>query len=288
MRRVLPIIPAVFGLVAAACSGSSVTFSDPSAGDAGYPQLDAGGSSSGDPGTGGNDSGPSVTPDASSSGGLDAGTTPHPDAGGHDSGTPGTDASADASPDTGLPDSGSGGPKDAKCTGTFGAGITGVHGRLDGTVLAVIPPSDFSCPMPNKDHVTLDIVMGGQAYRILVNVNSTVALADPRVQIYERNGALLGDPWSDGWHANASLDYVGDLGLNAGLFTPYDIGPLSDKIGAAIAVGEKISVYAQGFTTNDGAHDVHRYGSSQDGAIVVGIDSGSPRWLLFHFSNQTF
>ena len=197
---------------------------------------------------------------------------------------PASDASGDAPVDAPF-DSG----KAAACTGAFGAAITGVFGRLDGTVLAVIPPSDGACPLPNRDHVTLDVVMGGSAYRILVNVNSTIATVDPRVQMLEMDGPLLGGAWADGWHTAPTLDYAIDLGVHSASFAPYALDVLSARISDAIPLGAKISVFASGFApVGDGAHKVHRNGIGSDGALVVGPDSASPHWMLFHFDTQTF
>jgi len=194
------------------------------------------------------------------------------------------DGAADASPTPSTNDGAI--DKAATCAKTFGGELTTSFGRLDGTVLAVIPPNRRGCPYPNSDHVTLHVTMGAHAYRVLVNVSSATSV-DPRVQYFETTTAgLAGDPWSEGWHTGATLDYASSLRVHAASFTPLELDALAARIYDAIPVGAKISVYATGFDAT-GAHDVHRRGSGSDGAIVLDPDT-SPRWLLFHFDNQTF
>ena len=99
----------------------------------------------------------------------------------------------------------------------------------------------------------------------------------------------LGEAWADGWHTGMKVDYVNDLGVSSSSFTPLAIDLLAARISDAIPLGAKVSVYAHGFTPiGDGAHKVHRNTQREDGAIVLGPDTASPRWLLFHFDNQTF
>src|SRR4051812_49671833 len=95
--------------------------------------------------------------------------------------------------------------KAARCTATFGGALTAPYGRLDGTVLAVVPPAHPTCARPNNDHLVLEVTAGGAAYRMVVNVQSDQT-ADPRVLYAEKAAPLTG--YADGWHANAALDYV--------------------------------------------------------------------------------
>jgi hypothetical protein len=213
------------------------------------------------------------------------------------------DAAVDSSIDTNGGDGGDGGteaspaPADAAadvdkslaCAKTFGTELVSGYGRLDGTVLAVVPPADNACALPNADHLVLQVTMHGAAYRMVVNVKSDRAIADPRVQMKEVDAPLIGGDWAEGWHVPAGLDYPTALKVHDKDFTPYDLAPLTARITSFINVGDKISVFA----TNDGtyrdsAHLVHYNGSNQDGAIVVGPASASPKWLLFHFSTQVF
>jgi len=180
-----------------------------------------------------------------------------------------------------------GGPIDkAKdCADTFGDALTDAFGRADGTVLAVVKPTDTQCAMPNDDHVVVQVVMNDQAYRMVVNVESS--FGDPNVRYLETSHVLPSPVWQEGWHPGLFLDYVNDLGVQAESFTPYDLPTLSDKIADAIPLGAKISVYAHS-SGGASAHKVHRNTGAEDGLIVLDPESAAPKMLLFRFANQTF
>lgn len=175
------------------------------------------------------------------------------------------------------------------CASTFGTALTNAFGRVDGTVLAVVKPTDTQCPMPNDDHVILEVTMQGAVYRMVINVLSTGA--DPDVRFRELDHAMVGAPWSEGWHTDAALDYAGDLGLHSAIgqsgdFEPVTFAKLPDRIADDIELGEKVSVFC---TSSGGAssHLIHRNGQKHDGAIVLHPDT-NPRWLVFHFADQSF
>jgi hypothetical protein len=119
----------------------------------------------------------------------------------------------------------------------------------------------------------------------VVNVESTSGTPD--VFFLEKDHAPVGPAWSEGWHTSTPLDYVNDLGVHSGDFTEMMSAPLANLVTDDITVGDKISIYA---TSSGGAsaHLVHRNGSNNDGAIVLDPESTTPKWLLFHFSEQTF
>jgi hypothetical protein len=197
--------------------------------------------------------------------------------------------------DAGEPDAGpvDAGPVDkaASCTGTFGSALTNSFGRADGTVLAIVTPTDQQCPMPNSDHVIVEITIQGAVYRMVVNVESTSG--DPDVRFAELDHALVGDPWSDGWHTSVKLDYPGDLGVHAGdggAFTPTPMADLVARIDDVIPLNAPISVFAtsSGGSTAASAHLIHRNGNGNDGAIVIDPQGANPHWLLFHFDEQSF
>lgn len=201
------------------------------------------------------------------------------------SGASSSDASSSAS--TGAGGEGGAPPIDkAKdCASTFGDALTDSFGRVDGTVLAVVKPTDTECPLPNDDHVILQVTMNGAVYRMVINVLSNGA--DPDVRFQELDHPMVGGPWSEGWHTDAALDYTGDLGLHSGVgFEPVPMAQLSDRIADEITLGAKVSVFC---TSSGGAssHLIHRNGQQHDGAIVLDPDT-NPRWLVFHFSNQGF
>jgi len=171
------------------------------------------------------------------------------------------------------------------CADTFGDALTAPYGRIDGTVLAVVKPTDTQCAMPNSDHVVVQVVMFGKVYRMVVNIQSN--FGDPKVQYLAAPHALPAPVWQEGWHTGVTLDYATDLGVHAADFTPYDLPTLSDEIADAITLGQKISVYSY---TSGGAsaHKIHRNNTEADGAIFLDPDSASPTMLLFHFADQQF
>ncbi|MBK8256463.1 MAG: hypothetical protein IPK82_27820 [Polyangiaceae bacterium] len=168
----------------------------------------------------------------------------------------------------------------------LGVGLTNAFGRLDGTVLAVVKPTDTACFLPNDDHVVLQVLWNNEAYRMVINVQSS--FGDPDVFYLVTNKVPTGAPWVEGWHPGVTLDYVNDLGIHANEFTQFPMLELSDKIADEITLGQKVSVYAESDNYPSSAHNIHRNGGGQDGAIVIDPESDAPRALLFHFADQNF
>jgi hypothetical protein len=170
------------------------------------------------------------------------------------------------------------------CASTFGDSLTDAFGRLDGTILAVVPPGNKTCTAPNATHVVLQVTMGGAAYRMVVNVLSTSS--DPHVWLGETSAPLAGGPWSEGWHPDVELDYVTTLGVTKSSFTEANQLEAVRRLDAALTIGAQVSVYA---TSSGGAsaHLVHRNLTNADGAIVVDPDT-APRYLLSAFPQQVF
>jgi hypothetical protein len=218
----------------------------------------------------------------------DGGSAPPADAGGDAAPSGDAAPASDGGPGgDGAPDAAVDKAKD--CTGTFGNALTNAFGRLDGKLLAVVQPKDTQCPMPNNDHVILEVTSGGAAYRMVINVQSDRPDPDIRLRYAELARAMPGDPWADGWHPGVSFDYVDTFGVHStdAMWQPYDLAPLSQKIADAMNLGDEVSVYA---TSSGGAsaHLVHRNKTGQDGAIVVRPRSGAPKILLFYFATQSF
>jgi hypothetical protein len=211
--------------------------------------------------------------------------TPEPDSGmPPDAGAP--DAGA---PDSGVPDAGpaDAGDKSATCASTFGSALTASFGRLDGTILAVLPPNDQACALPNSTHLILQVTMNGEAYRMVVDVHSTVGTPD--VWFYEQDGALLGGAWADGWHTGIGLDYLADLQLHSTQFTEMTTADLVPKVTSELELGAHVSVFAtSGSTEPNSAHLVHRNIPHQDGAIVINPDGPTPHWMFLRFGEQSF
>jgi hypothetical protein len=197
------------------------------------------------------------------------------DAGEADAGGPG------AAPDAGTVD------KSATCATTFGQELSPGFGRLDGTVLAVVPPNDHACAGFNSSHLVLQLMLNGWAYRMVVDVLSN--RGNPDVFFLERKGPLIGGAWTEGWHHNRPLDYFDDLHVDGQKFTEMNEAELVATLTSKITLGAHVSVYATSAPPeSDSAHLVHRNLPHQDGAIVLDPDGPNPRWLLMHFDDQTF
>ena len=177
--------------------------------------------------------------------------------------------------------------KSATCATTFGETLTASYGRLDGTIVAIVPPDDQACAMPNRTHLVIQILMGGLVYREVVDVLSNQG--DPNVRLFELDHPLVGAPWADGWHTDAMLDYPSQLGLHATQFTPVAQGDLVTRITDELVLGAKISVYGTSETEHDSAHLIHRTTvANTDGAIVIDPDGASPHWLTMTFDEYVF
>lgn len=198
-------------------------------------------------------------------------------------GAPGEDAAAEAR-DATATDAG----KAGRCTGTFAADLTPPYGRLDGHVRAILTPADQQCPRPNRTHVILEVEVGtSKVYRMVVNVVSDREPLDVYFGSFAH--ALPAPPFAEGWHPDAKLDYVADLGLHAkqSPFAGTAQEALVRRVVHAIALDAPVAVYA-GTSGGDSAHLVHRNSGGDDGAIVLAPDGPKPTFLLFHFDNQAF
>jgi len=175
-----------------------------------------------------------------------------------------------------------------QCASAFGDKLTVGFGRIDGIVYAVQKPSDTQCVMPNNDHVIVQVLMNGAVYRLVVNVESNGA--DPNIRYAAAPHALPAPAFAEGWHTGLALDYPTDLDLHNAAFSPHTLEEAVTKIAAEVKVGDPISVYAQsGAGRPESAHLIHRNGATtkKDGAIVVSPTT-QPKFLAFHFSDQTF
>ena len=175
--------------------------------------------------------------------------------------------------------------KSAGCVSNFGNALTNGYGRLDGTVVAVLAPGNTSCPRPNNDHLILEVRSGGDVYRMVAAVESTVG--EPKMAFASKAAALKGPAWNDGWHPALDFDFVTDLGLHRLDFAPMPMFDLADAITGPIVLGAKISVFATVENSDDSAHLIHRNQINEDGAFVIDPD-GSPTYLVTRFDNQLF
>ena len=177
--------------------------------------------------------------------------------------------------------------KSAACASTFGSELTDSFGRLDGTLLAIVPPTNTTCPQPNSTHVTVQIMTDGAVYRMVVNVLSTSS--EPNVFLGETDAPLAGTAWEEGWHPGVALDYVTTLGVTKSQFADSMQADAVARVMTDLELGTHISVYAtsSGGTDASSAHLVHRNLTNQDGAIVLTPET-APHYLLTAFPEQTF
>src|SRR5690349_2831550 len=87
-------------------------------------------------------------------------------------GSSGHDASGDTAPGIdGTLDAVDGAPMRLPCTGSFGSALSTSYGRLDGYLVAIVPPGNGGCNA-DTDHIHLQVKMNGAIYDVAVNVGS--------------------------------------------------------------------------------------------------------------------
>lgn len=199
--------------------------------------------------------------------------------------TTAADASTEAAVDAASPDAA---PIRAACTQTFGHSMSPSFGRLDGTVRAVIVPTDRRC-RGDDNHVVVQIdAANGDTYPMAINILSDLSQADPTVSFANATKTLVGPAWAVGWHqASLRVDYPTTLGVHAVDFASKTKDELAALVASQVPVGAKVSAYVYGFVDGTGGHKLHRNGGGDDGALVV-MGNGTPSWLLFRFSEQSF
>lgn len=168
------------------------------------------------------------------------------------------------------------------CTSTFGSGLIGAnHGRLDGTLTAIVPAGTHECH-GDRDHVHLQIRMNGDVYDVAVNVDG--------VKVAEVDAPVVGGEWSEGWHPNAPLDYAHDLRVHTSSFRSANATSVQRQLATDLANADHVSIFATKYSRG-GIHLVHRSRSTQplDGAIVTyPVGSSTPHYFLFQFPDQSF
>lgn len=178
--------------------------------------------------------------------------------------------------DGGQPD---GPPTRRACTNTLGTGLSTAHGRLDGVLVAVVPPSARSCNA-DSTHVHLQVLAGGAVYDVAVNVTNDVLF-------FARPGGELGPDFGEGWHPFLKLGYR-NLGLRSTDFSPMTTSQLVQTLQAELSQVNHISVFGSGYGP-DGMHNVHfQEGYSYDGAIILRPLSSNARQLFFRFTPDVF
>jgi len=196
---------------------------------------------------------------------------------------------ADSAPaDTGG-DPVDGTPMRRTCTSSFGNALSPVYGRMDGYLVAIVPPAPSTAPC-NADltHLHLQVLINGAVYDVAVNVGTNDATND--VHSTTLDHALVGPAWSEGWHTNVSIDYP-TLGVHAAAMPLRSETQNVDDLMAELATANHVSIYATGYSTDDGAHLVHRSTSNrigEDGLVVIKPLSPTAHARLFSFTSQTF
>jgi hypothetical protein len=220
------------------------------------------------------------------------GSTPGPVAG--DDAAPGDDAALgdDALPsDGGLPP----GPDAAggftvrrlACVST--AQLAGdlpknTYGAVDMELVAITPPgSHTSCPT-DTGHVHLQLDDSGKRYDVAVNVESTTGA---EMAIFTKDLAPTLPPLG---YRTATFDFPTNLGAHSGDFSQLAKADLITRIETELAEASRVSIYGHTYTDGTGLHDIHRYGSSKDGVIIVrrGGVGGTDHAIALRFSTDVF
>ena len=233
---------------------------------------------------------------ASSDAPTDAGTTLD----GHvatatDSGSPapGVDGSAvTPSEDAGGPDApddtgGASPHRNSTCTPSSqqtGTIINSTHGRLDGTLVYVLPVDGSGSCNGDSSHVHLQIEVSSLVYDVAVDIGST----GDDVGLYQEAIAVPSGTWAEGWHATDDLAYP-TLGLTSTQFPTASPSAIASQVESLLQSTSKVSIFCTGYTQGNGCHDVHyKNGAGEDGAIVLDPTAATSPVLFFRFQGQTF
>jgi hypothetical protein len=211
-----------------------------------------------------------------------------PDAGG----TPPADAGtgvADASDDTGAePIDAAPAPRNAACTplsAQTGNIANTPHGRLDGTLVYVVPLGGPSKCNGDNSHVHLQVEVSGLVYDVAVDVGQS----GDEVGLVTKPITVPGGAWSAGWGGSDSLSYP-SFGLTSNDMPLQDPATIASEIEAAVASTSEVSIFCTSYSPQgNGCHDVHyESGHGNDGAIVLDPSSATPTVMFFRFQDQTF
>lgn len=165
----------------------------------------------------------------------------------------------------------------------LGDALTTSFGRLDGILVAIVPPADGGGCQADLDHLHLQIRMNGDIYDVAVNVGEN-GIDD--VHSTTRELVMPGPAWQEGWHTVVSANYV-TLGLKSTDLPLKTSAQLVTEMMSDLDDANHISVFATGYGP-DGAHLVHRNGQSRDGLIVTQPLSRPAHVRMFAFDSQTF
>lgn len=197
-----------------------------------------------------------------------------------------------SSPSTDAPPAGSDAPLDVPmqvedgvpmrrpCTENLGSALTQGFGRLDGYLVAVVPPGNGPCNADDT-HVHLQVLALGSVYDIAVNVSET-GVDD----VHMTTRDLWLPTWKEGWHTDVVVDYVA-FGVHSTDIPNRPSSQITSEMTAELANVNHISIFGTGYS-GEGAHLIHRTFSGRDGMIVTQPLSTPSNARLFSFSNQAF
>ncbi len=179
-------------------------------------------------------------------------------------------------------------PRNASCTPSSqwtGRLINSHHGRLDGTLVYVLPVGGSGKCNGDGNHVHLQVEVAGLVYDVAVDIGAS----SDEVGLYQDTVTLPGGAWSEGWHGSDDLSYT-SLQLKSSMFPTAAPSSVASQLESLLANTSKISIFCTGYTPGDnGCHDVHyQNGSSTDGAIVLDPTLSPAPMLFFRFSGQSF
>jgi hypothetical protein len=166
-----------------------------------------------------------------------------------------------------------------------GTAVDTNHGRMDGTLVYILPVDGSSSCNGDSAHVHLQVEMSGNVYDVAVDIGKS----GDEVGWYEQTTAMPGGAWAEGWHGSDGLGYS-SLGLSSSQFTTLDPNSMASEVESLLANTSQISIYCTGYTPGDnGCHDVHyQDGTGQDGAIVLNPMSATSPIVFFRFIGQSF
>jgi hypothetical protein len=198
-------------------------------------------------------------------------------------------ATEDAASDAAASTAADAATRNAACTPTSqqtGTVVNTTHGRLDGTLVFVVPPvGDYDQCNGDSSHVHLQVEVSGSVYDIAVDIGTA---PNDEVGMYQQAIALPDGAWSEGWHGDDTLSYK-TLGLSSTSFPVESPTAIANVVESLLDDTSEISIFCTGYSQGNGCHDVHyEDGTTNDGALVLNPSAASPTIVFFRFSTQTF
>jgi hypothetical protein len=180
-----------------------------------------------------------------------------------------------------------GAPTRFACTSNFGQllGASNTYGRLDGYLVAVVPPSSMNSCNADTSHVHLQVRMNGAVYDVAVDATDGATGTDD-VHTTQIVHAMPNLAWAEGWHTGVNSDYT-TLGLHSTDLPFQTKQQVVNDLTADFTTTNHISVYMVTYG-GDGGHLVHRNGNGRDGMIVTEPLSSPAKLRVLSFTNVVF